>query len=51
MTYKYLKYNHSGAVVTCRTATKDLTKNEIRGACPNKDNPYIINPRCWNIDA
>lgn len=51
MTCKYLKYNHSGAVVVCRTSTKDITKDEIRGVCPNKENPYIITPTCWNIDA
>lgn len=48
---KYLKYNHNGAVVVCRTATKDLTNDEICSACPNKDNPYVITPICWNIDT
>ncbi len=44
----YLKYSCNGAVVVCRNATRQLTKDEKRDICPNNDNPYIISPFCWN---
>lgn len=46
----YLKYNCSGASVVCRTATKDLLDVEKREACPNSENPYVISPKCWEVE-
>ncbi len=51
MTCKYLKYGCIGASVVCRTATKDIVPGSPRGSCPNDDNPYIVTPFCWTIDA